>query len=67
MVHRKNFIFLLSCDGNDLIKTLNLLTDSANQKRLDWLARLRIAEDAAKGLICNLLVVHGHLFFKSTA
>ncbi|XP_062157849.1 probable LRR receptor-like serine/threonine-protein kinase At1g67720 isoform X1 [Alnus glutinosa] len=37
--------------------------DSANQKRLDWLARLRIAEDAAKGLDylhtgCNPSIIH---------
>lgn len=35
---------------------INLLTGSDNQKHLDWLARLRIAEDAAKGgtMIFNL-------------
>jgi len=27
----------------------NALTECSNQKKLDWLARLRIAEDAAKG------------------
>jgi len=27
----------------------NLTTDSSKKKNLDWLARLRIAEDAAKG------------------
>ncbi|KAF3431128.1 hypothetical protein FNV43_RR25858 [Rhamnella rubrinervis] len=36
---------------------------SANQKRLDWLARLRIAQDAAKGLEylhtgCNPSIIH---------
>ncbi|CAI0426034.1 unnamed protein product [Linum tenue] len=36
---------------------------SVNQKRLDWLARLRIAEDAAKGLDylhtgCNPSIIH---------
>ncbi|KAL8106404.1 hypothetical protein AgCh_029969 [Apium graveolens] len=37
--------------------------DSSNQKHLDWLARLRIAEDAAKGLEylhsgCNPSIIH---------
>jgi len=27
----------------------NVMTESSKKKNLDWLARLRIAEDAAKG------------------
>ncbi|KAL7135005.1 hypothetical protein ABFS83_11G063900 [Erythranthe nasuta] len=39
------------------------INDSENQKHLDWLARLRIAEDAAKGLEylhtgCNPSIIH---------
>lgn len=30
---------------------------SINQKPLDWLTRLQVAEDAAKGLDSNLTVV----------
>lgn len=43
-------------DNNKLY--MNLLTGSDNQKHLDWLARLRIAEDAAKGgyYISNFLI-----------
>ncbi|WOH08701.1 hypothetical protein DCAR_0728147 [Daucus carota subsp. sativus] len=38
--------------------------DSSNQKSLDWLSRLQIAEDAAKGLEylhsgCNPSIIHG--------
>ena len=58
-------IFLLSCNGKRFIKNPNLLTDTANQKQLEWLARLCIAEDAAKGLIWNLLLVNAHFIFKS--
>ncbi|KAG9130670.1 hypothetical protein Leryth_018072 [Lithospermum erythrorhizon] len=40
-----------------------ILADTFNQKNLDWLARLRIAEDAAKGLEylhtgCNPSIIH---------
>lgn len=43
---------LLTCQKSISRRKLDdiyLLTDSSNQKHLDWLARLRIAEDAAKG------------------
>ena len=35
----------------------NLLADSTNQKCLDWLGRLYVAEDAAKGLMWNFFLL----------
>ncbi|XVF02645.1 hypothetical protein REPUB_Repub04eG0192200 [Reevesia pubescens] len=35
---------------------------SLNQKRLDWLARLQVAEDAAKGLVSNFSIIAALIF-----
>ncbi|KAK6242211.1 hypothetical protein SCA6_007600 [Theobroma cacao] len=36
--------------GQNNLKSMDIMAGSINQKQLDWLARLQIAEDAAKGL-----------------
>ncbi|KAL5163900.1 putative LRR receptor-like serine/threonine-protein kinase [Glycine soja] len=65
---RENLMFqLIDCRVTNadcgMIINSNVLTECSSQKQLDWLARLRIAEDASKGLEylhtgCNPSIIH---------
>ena len=39
-----------------------MMAGSVNQKPLDWLARLQIAEDAAKGLVLKFSFIGALVF-----
>ena len=41
---------------------MDMMAGSVNQKRLDWLDRLQIAEDAAKGLVFKFSFVGALVF-----